>query len=254
VLPPEDRREAAAVKVLPAVAAITPRAVFPVEAATAVDRALQARADTAHTTDGADTRAARATMAAATSLRVPMCVPAIADFTVAESIWVMAWVMALPMGILMIRDMPTLQVILTDRPPCRRPAPTAHTISMVPGSLIPTAIPAKANIRNPNRATVPINSNIHRSRLTVPINSSIHSNIHSRSRTTIPISLNGTIDNRIEAYDTRSGEAVHVSHGRPILVPSPAHPTMVRRAPRCRRPVGPRLPDRRAQTNRAPAG
>jgi hypothetical protein len=116
--------------------------------------------------------------------------------------------MALLMGTLMIPAtfkapaMPTSQVILMDRPQRRRPAPTAHTISMVRGSLVPTAIPANGSIRLRNRTTIPINGNIHhRSRTTLPINSSIR----SRSSTTIPISLNGTIDNRIAACDTRSG-------------------------------------------------
>jgi hypothetical protein len=60
-------------------------------------------------------------------------------------------------------------------------------------SLAPTTIPANGNIRPRNRTTIPINGRIHhRSRTTIPISSSI------RSRS-------GTIDNRIEACDTRSG-------------------------------------------------
>ena len=143
-------------------------------------------------------------MVAATWLHVRTGGPSIADFTVEAFIWVMA----LLMDTLMIPAtstapaMPTIQVILTDRPPRRRPAPTAHTISMVPGSLVPTAIPANGSIRLRNRTTIPINGNIHhRSRTTIPINSGIR----SRSRTTLPISRHGTIDNRIEACDTRPG-------------------------------------------------
>jgi hypothetical protein len=168
-------------------------------------------------TDGADTREPKATMVAPTFLHVRTGGPAIADFTVEALIWVLA----LLMGTFMIpamstaRDMLTIQVILMDRPPRRRPALTARTISMVLGSLVPTAIPANGNIHHRNRTTIPIhgnihhrnramiliNANTHRSRPTIPINSSIR----SRSRTMIPISLNGTIDNRIGAFDTRSG-------------------------------------------------
>src|ERR1019366_6026234 len=197
---PEDRWEVTAVRVLPAVAAITPRAVLPAEAVTPGGRALRAPADT---TDGADTREARATMVAATALHVRTVGPSIADFT-AEAF---TWVLALLMGTFMTPAtstapaMPTIQVILTDRPLRRRRVPTAHTISMVLGSLVPTAIPANGNIRLRNRTTIPINGSIRsRSRTTIPTNS----NIRSRSRTTIPISLNGTIDNPREACDIRS--------------------------------------------------
>src|ERR1019366_2406091 len=190
----EDRWEVTAVRVLPAVAAITPRAVLPAGAVTPGSRALRAPADT---TDGADTREARATMVAATALHVRTVGPSIADFTVEAFIWVMA----LRMGTFMTPAtstapaMPTIQVILTDRPLRRRRVPTAHTISMVLGSLVPTAIPANGNIRLRNRTTIPINGSIRsRSRTTILINGSIR----NRSRTTIPISLNGTIDNRRE--------------------------------------------------------
>jgi hypothetical protein len=212
VVPPEDRREATAVKVLPAVVAITPRVVLPVEAVTPGERALRAPADM---TDGADTREAKATMVAATSHHVRTGGPAIADFTVEAFIWVLALLMGtftIP-AMSTARAMPMIQVILMDRPPRRRPAPTARTISMVLGSLVPTAIPANGNIRLRNRTTIPIHSNIqrcnrgtipingntHRSRPTIPINSSIR----SHSRTMIPISLNGTIDNPYVALARR---------------------------------------------------
>ena len=207
-MPPGDRREATAVKVLPAVVAITPRVVLPVEAVTPGDRALRPPADMR---DCADTREAKATMVAATCLHVRTGGPAIADFTVEAFIWVLA----LLMGTLMFRAMstaramPTIQVILMDRRPCRRHAPTARTISMAVGSPVPTAIPANGNIRLRNKTTIPIHGKIHhRNRATIPINGNtqrsrptipIDSSIHSRSRTMILISLNGTIDNHFEA-------------------------------------------------------
>ena len=109
-------------------------------------------------------------MVAAMSLHVRTGGPSIADFTVEAYIRVMA----LLMGTLVIPAtftapaMPTSQVILMDRPQRRRPAPTAHTISMVRGSLVPTAIPAHGNIHHRNRTTIPLNSSIRsRSRTTI---------------------------------------------------------------------------------------
>jgi hypothetical protein len=96
-------------------------------------------------------------------------------------------VMALLMDTGTIPAMPTIQLILTDRPPHSEPALTAHTIGMEGGPLIPTAIPTNSNIRRHRRTTI----NIRHNRTTIPI----HSSIGSLSRTTIPISVNGTINN-----------------------------------------------------------
>ena len=175
-MPLEDSREAAAVRVLAAVAAVMLRALTPAETDTPAVRALRALAGT---TDGGDTWEAPAIMAA---MSPHVCTGglSIADLTVEAFIPAMAILMAT----LMIPVTPTalamltIPVILTVRRLLRRPAPRARTISVAPGSLAPTAIPAKANIRLRNRTTIPISSSMR-----------------SRSRTTIRISLNGTIDN-----------------------------------------------------------
>jgi hypothetical protein len=94
-----------------------------------------------------------ATTVVATSLRVRTGGPSIADLTPGASTWALALLMA-TLTILAtstVPAMPTIQVILTDPPLGRRPALTAHTIGMVLGPLIPTAIPTNSNIRHRRR-------------------------------------------------------------------------------------------------------
>jgi hypothetical protein len=92
------------------------------------------------------------------------------------------------------------QLIPTGRPLRRRLASVAHTTSMELGSLIPIAIPTSSNIRRNSQGIMPIRGNIPRKtiinkdirhRATIRINSSIR----SPRGATIPISVNGKINN-----------------------------------------------------------
>ncbi len=141
-------------------------------------------------------------MAAATWLRVLTDDPSIVDFTVVGVTWVMPPLTGMPTipATSTTRVTLTIQVMLTDRPRRRGPAPTAHMIVMETGFLVRTAIPDNSRIRHRNRITIPVHRNISRG-TTIRINSSIR----NRSRTMIPIRHKGTIDNLIDACDTRSG-------------------------------------------------
>jgi hypothetical protein len=190
---------------------VPPHEVLRAEAITRGDTILRVPADTREAVDmreatdtreGGDTREVQATMVAVMWRHVLMDDPGIADFTVER----VTWVMPLHTGTPMIpatstsRAMPTIRVMLTDRPRRLRPAPTAHMIVMETGFLVRTVIPDNSSISHRNRITILGNPNIRR-RTTIRVNSSIS----SRSRIMVPIRLKGIIDNLIEACDIRSG-------------------------------------------------